>query len=419
MTHFPPLLPSSLSRNGPLGPFRGIILLFILALWVQPAPILAQSGDMPRQEQKALHRAQKHLSEDSSGECLSELRRFRKKHGEPESALFHLVRGNALYSQKENQKAERAYSRGLNKAPDHPALLRNLASVCLRNGDALKAGRFFRRAYEAEDDPEPEMLYHAGAAFYRAEAHERALRALSRLFDRAGKIEPRWAELLVYTCLEAEKWSRAEKALDRLLQENPEQGRYWKLLAQVRLQQGQNRKAACALEIAYDLEPPASSGWRNLANIYASAGAPLQAARTLEKACGETCSAKDLRRLARLYSRAYRHDSAMEHLDRALKQEPSADLYLEKGRLCYRAGEFRQARAALRKALEIKPDHEEARLWLGYAAWQLREWDLARRSFDRVSPDGEHGKQAENGLQSVLAVIEAQDTGETLSRKGG
>ncbi|MEF8942558.1 MAG: tetratricopeptide repeat protein [Desulfohalobiaceae bacterium] len=419
MTHFPSLLPSSISRNGPLGPFRGIILLFILALWLQPAPILAQSEDMPRQEQKALHRAQKLLSKDSADECLAELRRFRKKHGEPESALFHLVRGNALYSQKEYQKAEKAYSRGLDKAPDHPALLRNLASVCLRTGDPHRAGRLYRRAHEASEEPDPELLYHAGAAFYRAKAHERAFRALSRLFDQAGEIEPRWAELLVYTCLEAERWTRAERALDRLLEENPEQRRYWKLLAQVRLKQGQNRKAACALEIAYDLDAPDSSGWKNLANIYASAGAPLQAARTLEKACGETCSVKDLQRLARLYSRACRHDSAMEHLDRALKQEPSADLYLEKGRLCYRAGEFRQARVALEKALDRNPENNEARLWLGYAAWQLRDWDLARRSFDRVPRDGEHGKQAENGLQSVLAVIEAQDTGKTLSRKGG
>ncbi len=413
------LIPPFISRIRQPRLIRGIVLLAILALWLLPATASAQSRDMSRQEQKALHRAQKHLSEDSPDECLSELRRFREKHGEPRSPLFHLVRGNALYSQKEYKKAEKAYSRGLDKAPDHPALLRNLASVCLRNGDALKAGRFFRRAYEAEEDPEPELLYQAGAAFYRAEAHDRALRALSQLFDRAEEIEPQWAELLVYTCLEAERWTRAEKTLDRLLEENPQQGRYWKLLAQVRLKREEYRKAACALEIAYDLDPPAPSEWRNLANIYASVHAPLQAARTLEKACGDTCSVQDQRRLARLYSRACRHDRAMKHLDRALKQEPSADLYLEKGRLCYRAGEFQQARTALRKALEINPDHEEARLWLGYAAWQLRDWDLAKRSFDRVPRDGEHGKQAENGLQSVLAVIEAQGTGETLSRKGG
>lgn len=419
MRHLPSILPSLASRNEPPGPFRGIILALLLAAWLLPAPALARSGDMPHKERQVLHRAQKHLNHNSTGNCLSVLNEYREKHGEPQSALFYLVLGNAHYSAREFTKARKAYSKGREKAPEHPTLLRNLASVCLRAGEPLCAGRHYRRAFEATDEPEPDLIYQAGAAFYRAEAHDRALRALNQLFAQAGEIEPEWAELLVYTCLEAEKWSRAERALDRLLEKNPQQRRYWKLLAQVRLKRGDYRKAACALEIAYDLVSPDSSEWRDLANIYVSAGALLQAAKTLEKACGGSCPVEDQRRLARLYSRACRHEPAMDRLDQALKMDPTAELYLDKGRLCYRAGRFQQARDALQKALEMEPDLGEARLWLGYTAWQLRDWDLARRSFDRVPREAKHWEQAKDGLQSVLAILEADTTKKTLSRKGG
>ena len=419
MKYFPSLLPSLNSRNGLPGPFRGIILVVLLAAWLLAVPTLAQSEDMPRQERKALHRAQKHLSKNGPQECLSLLRKYREKHGEPESALFYLVLGNAHYSAKELGKAKKAYSNGVEKAPEHPTLLHNLASVCLQNGKALKAGRYYRRAFEATDEPKPELLYQAGAAFYRAKAFDRALIALNDLFARAEEVQPAWAELMVSTCLESEQWARAKDVLNQLLEKHPEQRRYWRLLAQVRLKREEYRKAACALEIAYKLESPDPSGWKDLANIYASIDAPLQAARAMEKACGDSCSIEELRRLSRLYSRACRYERAISSLDRALEHSASAALYLEKGRLCYRAGRFEAARSALRESLELAPDRHEARLWLGYTAWQLRDWDLAKRCFARVPDDTDVAEQAQNGLRSVLAVLEANTTRSSMARKGG
>jgi tetratricopeptide (TPR) repeat protein len=413
------LLPSLISRIGQSRLIRGIALLAILAAWILPAPAHGQSESMPRSEREALYRAQKHLSSNSTDKCLSTLRKYRETHGDPQSALFYLFLGNAHYSRQDYSRAEQAYSRGLKKNSDHPTLLRNLASVCLQNGKALKAGRYYRRAFEATDEPKPELLYQAGAAFYRAEAFDRALSALNELFDRAEEIQPAWAELLVSTCLESEQWARAKAVLDRLLEKHPEQRRYWRLLAQVRLKREEYRKAACALEIAYKLEPPEPAGWKDLANIYASIHAPLQAARALERACGDSCSIKELRRLSRLYSRACRYEQAISCLDRALEHSASAALYLEKGRFCYRAGRFERARSALRKSLELAPDRHEASLWLGYTAWQLRDWDLAKRCFARVPDDTDVGQQAQNGLQSVLAVLEANTASSTMARKGG
>ena len=419
MTYLLSLPPFFVFRIGPTGSLRGIILAFILAAWLLPSAALAQSEDMPRQERKALHRAQKHLSENDTQECLSVLHKYREKHGEPESALFYLVLGNAHYRAKELEKAQGAYSRGVEKAPERPTLLRNLASICLRTGQPHRGGRLYRRAHKASEEPDHKLLYQAGAAFYRAKAHDRALQVLDQLFARAEKIEPHWAELLVYTSMKAERWSRAEEALDHLLDQHTQQRRSWKLLAQVRLKRGEYREAACALEIAYTLEAPDPSGWKDLANIYASIDAPLQAAEALERSCGGSCSIEENKRLARLYSRACRYERAIASLDRALKHSASADLYLEKGRLCYRAGRFEAALSALRESLELAPDRHEARLWLGYTAWQLRDWDLAKRCFARVPNDTDVGEQAQNGLRSVLAVLEANTASGTMARKGG
>lgn len=386
----------------------------LLALFLLPAASLAAAEDMPRREHQVLQQAQQKLEQDEAKESIEALRQY-KQNNTVRSPLFFLILGNAHYGQNRPEKAVEAYSRGLELDPEHPELLQNYAGASLESGDFLQAGRSFRKAYKAkEEEAEPQLLYRSAASFYQGEHFERALQTLEKLLGLEGERDPEWVRLLVHTCMQLEKWPRAVSFLQQLLRQQPQNAQYWKLMAQARQNQGRGLEAAGALEVAYSLEPPESSAWKDLAGLYASADAPLQAARTYRKGCGRDCSVQDWSRIAQFYAMAGRFEEAAKKLGQAAEKEQEPELYLEKGSYLYQGARFRQARESFQRALDLEPQEEEKarlHLWLGYTAWQMREWETAQRHLERAARQEDHrrSEEARSALRTVLSVLEAEE----------
>jgi tetratricopeptide (TPR) repeat protein len=215
-------------------------------------------------------------------------------------------------------------------------------------------------------------------------------------------------EILTYAYMRQNKWNEAERTLMDLLRQKPANREHWKLLARVHLQRKHYRDAACALEIAYAIRPPDPSGWKELGDIYAYVGAPLEAAKTLRKAYGNSLKPEECLEIARLYARGFRYGKAIEYMDRAIESSPRADLYLDKGRICYRSGRYNRAQKAFRRAAGLDPDRGEAHLWMGFAACQLSDWDLAHKAFAKAKTFADTENQARYGLQSVQSILQAK-----------
>jgi tetratricopeptide (TPR) repeat protein len=158
---------------------------------------------------------------------------------------------------------------------------------------------------------------------------------------------------------------RAKEALERLLQEDPNQVRVQFLYAQVLRHQGRRDDAWVALYAAMQLGLPEPEGRREYALLEAAGDFPLA-----EKALGRVLEDQPedlevLRVLAEGYAKTGRWPDAERAYTRWLEIEPDqADAHLGRGHARLEAGRFNPAAADFREVLAISPKHFQARLSL-------------------------------------------------------
>ncbi len=385
------------------------VLAFLLSGVFDVTDCLAKKSDLSYEEQKALYEAQEKLKKDDPSGAISILKSYITEHEDEISAKTYLLLGNCWFEKNRSSKAREAYSRGLDIEPRNTVLLLNYAISCYASEKYHQAGQSFKKLYQIGKDPDPEYLYRSGAAFFQSKDYEEAQNVLEKLLKIQGNdIQPKWVELLIHTSVRQKDWDAAKMWLYRILEDKPRDNQYWKLLAQVYLHQGEYRQAASALEIAYTYHPPKSAAWEELASIYSYLNLPLKAAESLDKAYGQDKSGQQWVKMGKLYAHAYRYEKAIDCFEKAIKIKPTASLYLKKGRLCYQAGFYKRAIDALEKTLDLNPEQGEAFILLGYAAWQRKDWELARSAFDAARGFPKYRQQAKDSINSLEFVIQAE-----------
>jgi tetratricopeptide (TPR) repeat protein len=153
----------------------------------------------------------------------------------------------------------------------------------------------------------------------------------------------------------------------------------------MRLDREEYKAAASALEIAHRLEGAKKGDWLELSELYLYLNAPLMAIRCMEYAYPGKMPGDRMAKIASTYARTQRFDKAMEIIEDALEQGPSADLYFEKGRLLYDAMRYEEAIVALEQCSKMDPKHGQAYILAGFAAWNMKQWEQARSAFVKAS----------------------------------
>jgi tetratricopeptide (TPR) repeat protein len=370
------------------------------------------SQNLSYEEQKSLYEAQQKLKTNNVKQSISILQEYIDNHKDTHeiSATTYLLLGNCWHEQNKLDKARQAYSYGLKIEPENTVLLLNYAISCFGSKKYHQAGQSFEKLYQIHQDPDPEHLYRSGVAFFQAEEYKRSQDVLQQLMAIEGDhVQPEWVELLIYSSVRLKDWDTAKNSLYRILDATPRHKQYWKLLAQIYLQQGSYQQAASVLEITYALHPHKTSELKELASIYLYLNLPLKAAKALEKAYGNRYDQEQLLKLSQLYSRAYRYEKAIACIDKALKLSPCVTVYLKKGRLCYQAGLYKKAITALQKSLDLNHEQGEAFILLGYTAWQIKDWDLARNAFVKAKDFTRYRQQAKDGINSLDFIVQARE----------
>lgn len=307
---------------------------FVLAICLAPA-IWAADAKMSPSDQRAVHAAQQAMENgDRAGARRILSSHLKKRSGTAHPLVYHVL-GNAFYLDGRVRDAYDAFRKGLDVAPRSPDLCLNLARAAFDLKRYREAGTLLERAYGLGKPADPDLLYEAGAAFYKAGAFGEARNVLQRLARSRKSPETAWIELLLHTLLELKAFSDAETLLTDYLNRHPAHPAYWKLLAQLRLQREDPAGAGAALEVAYAAEPPDADGWRELADLYLSVDLPGAALRCLEKAYGPNPGLEACKTMAAAARSAHLPDRAVDYLDTAIAQSPAAELFQEKGEIFY------------------------------------------------------------------------------------
>jgi cytochrome c-type biogenesis protein CcmH/NrfG len=317
--------------------------------------------------------------------------------------------GHSYYQMERLKDARDAFGKGYEAYPEDPDVLLNYAVLTYEAEEFVKAGELFVRLYRMKEHAEGKLLFQGAVAYYQGEKLKDAKWLLAELLKRDEEADPRWYELIIAICVELEEWRDVERYIDDFLVLKPAQATYWRLRAQMRLDKEQYRDAASALEIAYRIEAPKPREWLDLADLYLYLNAPLMAVRCMKAGHEGAMPAKAHMRISQAYARTQRFDDALKHMDEALKKDSNADVLMEKGRLLYDATRYKEAIEVLEECVRMDKEKGEAYMLMGFAAWNLRDWEGARTAFANASRVPQHRANALDGvavMDDIIASIE-------------
>ncbi|MFO7802477.1 MAG: tetratricopeptide repeat protein [Desulfovermiculus sp.] len=382
------------------------LALGLLFIGVMQANSLWAAEFANQKEHRLAYKVQQKMDEGAYQECRQLLKPYFAAHDRPSPTLFVLL-GQVQTELEQDQEALKTYERAAKLYPDNVLILRNYAATCLQSGRLTQAARLLERAHAHNGSSE--LLYQAGGAWFEAEEYSRAAQATQRLLQGTQKPKTEWVELLVYSLVRLQKWDRAEARLQDLIDRRPNTCKLWELLASVRSRQDNILGAASALEVAYAIDHPGKKKWRDLASMYAAADVPLMAVKAMRNSLADNPGPEECWRMGRLWVQAMRIDQGIEWMDRALAQTEKPKWYLDKAHVLYSHGRYSQCREAAIRAAELESKlRGEAWMLAGYAAWQEQDWQGAQEAFARAKEVKETASRAASCLQTMEQILNSE-----------
>ncbi len=354
--------------------------------------------DLPKEAIKAMYLAQQALQGKKYDEAVTALTEYMKMAKEAIPLSAYQMLGYAWYEKGKPEKTRQVYEKAHQSFPDNPEMLQNYTILTYETGRLNEAAKLFEKLYVLKGKVDKKLLYQASGIYYQAENFKEAKRILTQLLTFKGEPDPRWYEDMIAICLELKEWNQGEKWVRIYLEKRPGQAKYWRLLAQMRLDREEYKSAVSALEITYRLEGGKQTEWAELGDLYMYLNAPLMAIRCMETAYGNNIPHKQKIKIAQIYARTQRFDKGIEYLDAAYKAKPSAQLLFEKGRMLYDAMEYKKAIAVLEACSKMDPKFGQAYILAGFSAWNINDFAKARSSFAGASTLPKFREQANDAV---------------------
>lgn len=162
--------------------------------------------------------------------------------------------------------------------PENGGGWRNLGWSHYQRGAYENAGQTFTRA--ATITGEAADRYRAGLSYYQAGAYQASAAQLSPLLELKDR-KAEWVRLFAHANIALETPVSAIAPMRAYLSDHPEDAADWELLGRLYYDAGQLRQAAAVLEIAFGMNPPPFSRWKELSGLYQAIGLHRAAARCL------------------------------------------------------------------------------------------------------------------------------------------
>ncbi|MCB2192496.1 MAG: tetratricopeptide repeat protein [Deltaproteobacteria bacterium] len=401
-----------------------LVYLLLTTIPALAAPAQECSEKEPRmihRVHKVLYEAQQLMDKKKDAEAAKVLAEFAKDNPEAHPR-FWFLRGVLAYQAKQRDEAGVYFAKAMEGWPCFQAAVRNLAVVRYEQGKPAQAARLAYRAFLLSKPKDYNLLYEAAVFLLGA---GKAGQALPWLEELAARPQPKkaWLTAQLRAYLDLKRTKQAAKVLRRLLARWPEDASLWRLKASLATMNKDYGGAAAALAVAYRLKPPDEAGWRQLAELYRAAGAPLAAIPYYLKAWGgKATKIKQLDRLADLYVQGHNLDKAAVWSLKAAKARPTAKRWARLGRITLQQKAYLKAHSAYSEAAKLEDKrrgkkNKAGRYWLmaGYAAWQNEQLPLAEAAFNQAlhsaGKNSSTAKEAVRGLKAVRELRRQQAQG--------
>jgi len=290
-----------------------LMALFCSPLWAQ-----TKAPKMIPSVQKVVYEAQQAMEKKEYAKAERILLTFIDKHPETPHYLVEFTLGNALSMGGKSIDALLHYKTSADLYPDFSPAWQNLGKICFDLKRYDQAGDHMLKAYEIDEQKDPTLLYNAAVSYIMAKEEKKALPHLEYLASGdAGTPKTEWLEALLKVCMDLHLEKKAFKVIQSLVDKNEDDPRWWKILAQFYLQQGDYKKAVAALKIHSYLVPIKKQDIILMGDLYNAIEVPVKAAEYYEKAVKLKKDPSVYEKLAAAYSAAHKPDKALNVLNQA------------------------------------------------------------------------------------------------------
>lgn len=289
---------------------------------------------------------------------------------EKPSPAFALILGNAYYSEKKYDKAEKWFKAAIEKSPDFLRAWNNLGLLRYSQQNYQDAARYYSKAISLGDRA-PATYGLLGYCLERqgnmVGAEAAYLQAMASDSD-----ETDWPEGLLRIYIAGKQFTRAESLARQLIQAKPNEGRFWLTLANVQLGLGHKFEAIATLDIQHSLGLGDTQSRLLLADLYAEKHLFAEATASysaLRKADAKLGSDR-LLRLGEILVNNRELVQAEEAINAAAHLAPEGDqpkVVLVQAQLLLAKGEYAAARKRLETLVEKAPMNGRALLALALA----------------------------------------------------
>ena len=260
-----------------------------------------------------------------------------------------------------------------------------------------------------EEPPKPAQLFSVAYANYQSGHLNTAETFISRAVTEAPNPPSNWLRLYYQILFDLEDYAAAKRVVVELLDRDPNDEQYWRLLASHHMRLEDYAPALATLEVASHAGAlTEESDLRRIASLYGNLSVPEKAARKLELWLDEQrveSNAETWRRLGDLWMLARERERAKMALWKSLEMRPDAKAWEFLASIHFEDAEWQRSFQAFENTLAMQEAEGEAQYRLqmltGLTAMRAGERDKAREYLKRA----ERSEQLRGQVRALLRKL--------------
>ena len=325
------------------------------------------------------------------------------------------------YSREDYAKALQAYENVI-KQPDIPLAMEvntkfTIAQLYFVQEQWQKGINALLEWFKVTDSPNANAYVLLSQGYYQTKDYDKALfnveKAISMYVAKDKIPKEQWYNLARFLYFEKDDVGKTVDTLEILLKYYPKK-QYWVQLSHMYGEQKKESQQLSAMETAY-VQGMLDKGTEQttMAYLYLNAEVPYKAAKVMDKGIKNKSvegTSKNYEILGNAWRQAQEIDKAIPAMEQAAAKSDKGELYARLGNVYLDGEQYKKAISSINKGLSRggvkRPDN--ARLVLGMAYFNVKQYDKAREAFKAAGRDERSEKYASQWIAYMDSELQRQ-----------
>jgi tetratricopeptide (TPR) repeat protein len=325
------------------------------------------------------------------------------------------------YSREDYGKALKAYEEVVSQ-PDIPVAMEmntrfTIAQLYFVQEQWQQGINALLKWFDMTENPNANAYVLLAQGYYQTKDYDKALRNVEKaisMYKEKGKLpKEQWYNLARFLYFEKNDINKTVDVLEELLTHYPKK-QYWVQVSHMYGEQKKDKQQLAAMETAY-VQDMLDKGTEQvtMAYLYLNAEVPYKAGKVMDKGLKDGSiegKSKNWEIAGSAWRQAQELDKSIPAMEKAAEKSDTGELYARLGNIYLDGDEFKKAISAINKGLSRggvkRPD--TARLVLGMAYFNDKQYDKAREAFKAAGRDERSAKYAEQWIKYMDTELERQ-----------